>query len=207
MIGPIVFIGSGSEWFWSMAQFVVVAATLIGLYHQVRLQRAANAFEHVQKLASEFNGEILARASLEVLEASSARKPIEVEARGSLAIVANYWDEIGTLVRAGHVDRRMAYETLGTSCQIWWAIVRDAAGGVRREMRIPRAWGNFEWLAGACSALDRETGNPVTYEPEGIAAIIPGYMRSIAERIRLAELARSTVTTTPARRRRATRDA
>ena len=31
-------IGPGSEWFWSMLQFVIVAGTLIGLYRQLRLQ-------------------------------------------------------------------------------------------------------------------------------------------------------------------------
>ena len=36
--------GPGSEWFWSMLQFVVVAVTLLGIYSQLRLGRSANAF-------------------------------------------------------------------------------------------------------------------------------------------------------------------
>jgi len=54
---PIVFFGPGSEWFWSMAQFVVVAVTLIGIYYQFRLQRAANAFEQLKRIGEQWESE------------------------------------------------------------------------------------------------------------------------------------------------------
>jgi len=34
--GSAIF-GPGSQWFWSMAQFILVAVTLIGIYYQLRL--------------------------------------------------------------------------------------------------------------------------------------------------------------------------
>lgn len=61
---PIVFIGPGSEWFWSMAHLVVVAVTLIGIYYQFRLQRAAATFEQLNRLQKEWGAEHLARATL-----------------------------------------------------------------------------------------------------------------------------------------------
>jgi len=45
--------GPGSEWFWSMAQFVLVAVTLIGIYYQLRIARNANAFEQMSRIADE----------------------------------------------------------------------------------------------------------------------------------------------------------
>jgi len=39
----LVLFGPGSEWFWSMAQFVVVAVTLVGIYSQLRIARSADA--------------------------------------------------------------------------------------------------------------------------------------------------------------------
>ena len=36
--------GAGSEWLWSMLQFVVVAITLAGIYVQLRQAGAADAF-------------------------------------------------------------------------------------------------------------------------------------------------------------------
>ena len=35
--------GPGSEWFWSMAQFVVVVVTLVGIYRQLRAQGGERA--------------------------------------------------------------------------------------------------------------------------------------------------------------------
>ena len=48
--------GTGSEWFWSMLQFVVVAITLVGIYVQLRQARAANAFAQSTALMLEWVG-------------------------------------------------------------------------------------------------------------------------------------------------------
>jgi len=37
-------LGQGSDWFWGMAQFLLIGATLVGLYRQLRAMGAANAF-------------------------------------------------------------------------------------------------------------------------------------------------------------------
>jgi hypothetical protein len=51
---PIVLIGPGSEWFWSMAQFVVVAITFLAIYYQLRLQRHTAAIEQVREISREW---------------------------------------------------------------------------------------------------------------------------------------------------------
>ena len=38
----LAFFGPGSEWLWSMLQFVVVAVTLVGIYYQLRSSQSAN---------------------------------------------------------------------------------------------------------------------------------------------------------------------
>ena len=57
----LVLMGPGSEWFWSMLQFVIVAASLLGIYYQFRLQRAANAFAQIDAFEHEWYSEALAR--------------------------------------------------------------------------------------------------------------------------------------------------
>jgi hypothetical protein len=47
-------IGPGSEWFWSMLQFIVVAGTLIGLYRQLRLQSSQGAIEQLDAFEREW---------------------------------------------------------------------------------------------------------------------------------------------------------
>ena len=43
----LALIGPGSEWFWSMLQFVIVAITLMTIYRQLRLQASAGAIEQM----------------------------------------------------------------------------------------------------------------------------------------------------------------
>ena len=80
---PIVVIGPGSEWFWSMAQFIVVAVTLLGLYYQYRQQRSANAFEHANRIAADWSSEARLRLRLKAVRAIRAgqRTPILCHAR------------------------------------------------------------------------------------------------------------------------------
>ncbi|HET8785070.1 MAG TPA: hypothetical protein VFM38_05500, partial [Candidatus Limnocylindrales bacterium] len=73
---PIVFLGPGSEWFWSMAQFVVVAVTLVGIYYQFRLQRSANAFDQLNRISEESYSEPMLRAKLQVARAIVAGEEV-----------------------------------------------------------------------------------------------------------------------------------
>jgi hypothetical protein len=57
----LALIGPGSEWFWSMLQFVIVAVTLVGIYYQLRSSQSANAFTQLGALVDEWNGERLTR--------------------------------------------------------------------------------------------------------------------------------------------------
>ena len=58
--------GPGSEWFWSMAQFLLLAATLLGLYRQLRQQNAANALHRIETLQGEWDSPRLIYARLAV---------------------------------------------------------------------------------------------------------------------------------------------
>lgn len=60
-------IGAGSEWFWSMAQFVIVAVTFLAIYYQLRLQRHTAAIDQGREIAREWTHELLARARYDVL--------------------------------------------------------------------------------------------------------------------------------------------
>ncbi len=68
-LNGLALIGPGSEWFWSMLQFVIVAITLYAIFRQVRLQASAAAIEQVEALYREWNSERMARNRLIVLEA------------------------------------------------------------------------------------------------------------------------------------------
>jgi hypothetical protein len=93
---PIALIGPGSEWPWSMAQSVVAAVTLVGLYYQFRLQRAANSFEQLNRIAAERGSEPLQRARLRVARAAQAGQPAPA---GAASLIGNSWATVASLVR------------------------------------------------------------------------------------------------------------
>ncbi|MEO6207483.1 MAG: hypothetical protein ABIP77_05975 [Candidatus Limnocylindrales bacterium] len=109
----LTLIGSGSEWFWSAAQFVIVAATLIGLYRQLRLQTSAGAIEQVAAIQRDWDSERLSRSRLAVLLAlRDGVDPAKVPATAA-GEIGNLWEQVGYLVRAGHIDRHQVFATLG----------------------------------------------------------------------------------------------
>ena len=140
-------IGPGSEWFWAMLQFVVVAATLIGLYRQLRLQSSQQAIEQLGAFDREWRDELNSRVCLEIL--LSLRDGVDpAHIPDGLAIsIGAFWEKIGGLVRAGHIDPGTALE------RQWWrlrCVVDDARASdakaasrsrgsyVPRELRVAR---------------------------------------------------------------------
>jgi hypothetical protein len=184
---PIVFWGPGSEWFWTMLQFVVVAVTLVGISYQFRLQRAANAFEHLNRMGEQLDSEQMLRARLEVARAlvAGAETP-----QGALFLIGNYWDSIGSLVRERHVDERLVSETLGGAVTIWWIALSDATGRIRKERMDPTVLANFEWLAKRVSGDDAKSGAAPVYDKTAALRIFEAGIPSLVDRIRMAEESR-----------------
>jgi len=158
----LVLVGPGSEWFWSMLQFVVVAVTLLGIYYQLRISQSANAFGQLSALVDELQGERLIRKRIGVLLAlRDGVAPADIPNSPASAI-ANYWEKVGVLVRAGHIDRSLIAEGF-VAADDWWGILGPWVLRVRTEDANPSLWENFEWLAGTlvrlhpASAFDQES--------------------------------------------------
>lgn len=165
---PIVLFGPGSEWFWSMAQFAVVAVTLVGIYYQFRLQRAANAFDQLNRIAAEWGSEPMLRAKLQIARAIVAG---EAAPEGAVAVVGNYWETVASLVRSGHVDDRVVYESVGGDPPFWWAAVMGAAREMRLRLEDPEIFGSFEWLAGQFGAYAAKDGGQSSYDQAKLARV------------------------------------
>ena len=183
----IVFVGPGSEWFWIMAQFVVVAATLVGIYYQFRLQRAANAFEQLNRIAAEWDAEQMLRSRLEVARAVVAgdRAP-----EGPMSLIGNYWETVASLVRGGHINQRVFAETFGSTASIWWTTLASTARTMRGDRNDPTILANFEWLAARGSAYGAKAGATPAYDPADLQRLFQSAIPGILDRIRMAEESR-----------------
>jgi hypothetical protein len=167
--------GPGSEWLWSMLQFVVVTVSLAGLYRQVRLQSNASAIEQAESYARDWNAEPLQRSRLSVLLALregpySRDVPVEEALKeywettdfSDLPLaagnaIAGFWEKLGVLAREGHIRPEIIWKLDPASVIVWWRM------GAPLAMRSRVDYGsgiyeNFEWLAEAMAKLNRKAG-------------------------------------------------
>ena len=169
---PIVLIGPGSEWLWSMAQFVIVAITFLAIYYQLRLQRPSAAIEQVRAISREWTHEQMARAKLDVLTLvrDGSDPGATLTAGGE---IGDFWEDLAYLAKSGSIDRRLIYDSLGPAVRTWWGILEPSAVHAREQANDRGIWIDFEWLAGVFAGFDRTAKEPATYDAAYIAQRLP----------------------------------
>ena len=160
----MAFIGPGSEWFWTALSGIVLAITFIAIYRQLRLQRSQGAIEQTDAFEREWNSERFLLHRLNVLvalqnEADPAHLP-----EAAAQTLTNYWEEIGTLARSGHLDRRLLWDNRGNTARHWWGVLEPFARATRARLEDPTIAVDFEWLAGEMLSMDRRAGVGVMYD-------------------------------------------
>jgi hypothetical protein len=153
---PIVFIGPGSEWFWSMAQFVLVAGSILGIYVQLRAQRASALFDQTASLSREWIDESFIVHRLAALVALEDR-PIEAGLPSAAMSVYEFFDRIGYLVAKKHIRAADVSETLGNQIIIWWALLGPYLRDPKVDGRPAHSW--FEALASQMRTLNPDARN------------------------------------------------
>lgn len=189
----LALIGPGSEWFWSMLQFVIVAITLYAIYRQVRLQAGAAAIQQMDAIAKEWRSESSTRHTLDIAIALRDGVAPENVPYGAASSIGDFWEGIGYLVRAGHIDGKLLYESLGSSVRWWWAALARWATSVRIETGQPGALEHFEWLAGQIDVMDRKAGASVVYDDSYIASTLDKRIENDRDRLRTAEELRAVI--------------
>lgn len=190
--GPGIF-GPGSEWFWSMAQFILVGVTLIGIYYQLRLARSANAFEQMNRITEELESERMTRHTLEILLAIREGAELVNIPEGAATAVTNFLEHVAALIRAGHVDRDLVYEYAGARYQWWWVVLAPNVRRARTEAEDPAVAEDFEWLAGVMAKMDRKTGVLALYDEARLFKTLERRIQVAQERIRGAEELRAVI--------------
>jgi hypothetical protein len=194
---PVVLIGPGSEWFWSAAQFVVVAVSLLGIYYQLRLQRAANAFDQLARLEAEWTSELLIRARLSVARSVQARTATPI---GALSVVGQFWERTASLAREGHVDARLVYESIGSALLYSWAMLGDEVVRRREQSQVTDLLIHFEWLAGRFAEYAKEHGTTVLFTREAVIGQLDQNIAGLEDRLQMVEASRP-IPAVPGRRR------
>jgi hypothetical protein len=190
--GSAIF-GPGSEWFWSMAQFIVVVVTLFGIYRQLTIARSANAFEQMSDINKEWGSERNTRYRLEVLVSlRDGVDPAQVPF-GAAAQLSDYWDYVGALVRAGHIDRTLVYQNLGIDIRSWWATLAPWVRSYREDAGDPTGVAHFEWLAGVMADMSAKAGVVMSFDEAFVTSTLDRRIKRGQEEVRLAEELRAVV--------------
>lgn len=184
------FIGPGSEWFWTSLGVIIAAVTLLGIYRQLRLQLGAGAIEQMETINKEFQSEQMSRARLAVLLA--LREGVDpANLPPAQNDIANFWERVGYLVKAGHVDRVLVNQYFDASIRAWWGWLEPATRVARERDADPAIHENFEWLAGLMAGMDRKAGKTATFDEANRASLVPLYIERNREVVRIAEESRA----------------
>jgi hypothetical protein len=154
----MAFIGPGSEWFWTAASGIVLGVTFVAIYRQLRLQRSAAAIEQLNGIIREWSSERLARSKFTILLALEAGRDSSDLPNRAVSTVGFFWQQVGYLVRGGHVDRELVYRNLGDQVQAWWAMLFPGATVGEASTDPTPGWNDFAWLVGVAAALDAKRG-------------------------------------------------
>jgi hypothetical protein len=190
----MAFFGPGSEWFWAALQFTALAITFIAVYRQVRIAQSQRAVEQVERYTRQFGNERMARYRLAVLVA--LRDGMEIPLGVGIAM-ANYFEDVASLSRDGHLDVKLLWNSLSLDAKTWWVVLEPL---VQRGRALDGAstYTNWEWLVGEFVRMDRRGGGVVAIDAEYVANWrLGGVIERIQDRIRVEQALRSVIIAPP----------
>src|SRR5258706_11077474 len=189
----MAFIGPGSEWFWTALSGLVLAVTFIGIYRQLRIARSANAFEQMNRLSNEWDSERMNRHKLEILLALKSGVKAENVPSGAASYVRDFWDDMGLLIKAGHIDRRLVYESFTAPCRAWWATLAPVTRRLRIEAADPRLSISHEWLDGEMAEMDAKSGVAPSYDEAFVMSQLDERVERARDQVRISEELRAVI--------------
>jgi hypothetical protein len=177
----IAIFGPGSEWFWAMAQFLVLLITGLAIYRQLRAQGSANALQAQAGLVARWESPEMVRLRLAALMAVAASESSFPQALG---VVDNFFAEMAALGTHRHLRPTDSWEVWSAEVQFWWAVTQPWIASLRASNS--GVYGEFEELAATMARLDVEHRVP-NFDPADVG---PRTERTIARLILRLQLER-----------------
>lgn len=183
----MAFIGPGSEWLWTAVSGIVLAATFIAIYRQLRMQRDAAAIEQLKSLDREWLGsERMARMRVAALVAIQAgADPASIPPR--VLDINDFWEAVSRLVRSGHLSANLVNDQRSQSIRMWWGWLAPIIRAERERRGAPWIGQNFEWLANLMAEMDRKAGRMTSFDDAYLARMLPSMLDYNVDSVRLAE--------------------
>ena len=156
-------IGPGSEWFWSALSGLVVAATLLTIYRQLREQRAAALYDQIAAWERDWEDLDLAVIRLASL-IDFEHRPTDDGLPRSFEDVGAYFERLGYLVSQRHLRAEDVWQSLRRAIGWWWALAGPYIERQRAVEDYPGLFDKFENLEQEMRRLDRKTGQEMSFD-------------------------------------------
>ena len=168
----MAFIGPGSEWFWTMLQFLALAITFYAIYRQLRAQRAAAATQRMEAWQEKWFSDSLihARLTVAIWRKHAASPSPTFEARAALNLLCTFFEDLGTLEAAGYVTWKEVEATWGEGLVMYWALLGPTVMELRASM--PSAYAEFERLAKRADEMARRRGEDWSVPESAIPELV-----------------------------------
>ena len=147
----------------------------------------------VNKLAADWDSEYATRQTLEIYRALQGNAIAAEVPEGAATYLINYWERAAGLVRAGHLDRSLVYDYMGSRRQWWWTALSPNTRRARVEAADSTIGEHFEWLAGLMARMDSEAKVGVPYDDEHVLSTLDRRIQNAQERLRNAEDLRAVI--------------
>lgn len=182
-----VIFGPGSEWLWTMAQFLALAITGLAIVLQLRAQRASNRLNALASLVDAYGSERMQRHRLAVLMHQAAGSPGWPPA---LWDVGSFFDHMALLVQRGDIRLNDLWVNWRVTVQTAW-LRSEACVREERTKMGPGLWERWEALAQTMADLDRRRGLPPVELDAARGYLLSAQISDIIVALRLEQEAKS----------------
>lgn len=187
-IGDVVVFGPGSEWLWTMAQFLALTITGFAIFRQLKAQAWANQFAIFSKWSDDWASLKMVRFklawSIQIAEGNRELTP-------SRTFVSGWLNSSAAARYHGHVNPRIAWENLGQQAQTYWALIQPLVADFRAN--DPELWKDWERWVDELAERDRRAGKVTDVSPARLARFVPQSIAYFIERLRVEEDTKSGV--------------
>ena len=156
-LGDLTFIGTGSEWFWTMVSGLVVAVTFIVIYRQLKAQAATNAFQRIETVHRRWASNELVLARLEVaLQLRDGTLDVADDTRPDS--ILGFFELVRDLNRQGYLDDEEIARSFGAAIVVWWRLLEPVIQAQSSLEGDPEMWNGLKELHAMVTRYDRKRG-------------------------------------------------
>lgn len=182
-LDELTILGSGSEWFWSLAEFVVVAATLVAIFLQLRAARALSLYEQMASWTQEWNDDRFILGRLHGLVDLKDR-PVDQGLPESMSETADFFKRLGYLVAEGHLRATDVWQDLRAPIFRYWSFIEPYVVYDRAKTGNPALFLSFETLVLRMRDIDGERRRQ-PFEPGVLPTELSLAIRVLTDRLRV----------------------